>query len=418
MNASNRRSYTAKQKLDVIEYAELNGNRAAARFYNINESNIRAWKKMGNVLKAIPKTKRAMRAGPVKYPEIERKLNIYVMNMREKGIRISTVELLRQAKIIAEKDGISDFHGQVSWGFNFMRRNNLAIRTATSIGQKLPIDWMAKVEGFRNYVDRHSLNVEDEHVGNMDEISISFDLPATRTVNLKGAKDISISTTGHEKNNFTVVLAVTKDGSKLPPLVIFKRKTVPKENFPKGIFVQANEKGWINKDMMHFWLNNVWKKRKHSFFNTKSLLIMDSCRAHITEDVKEKVSKYSNLAIIPGGLTKKLQPLDLTVNKSFKAKIRKEWNQWMINENFNFTKSGRIKKATYLEITNWILDSWVSVTKECVINGFKKLMDENGNMENETVNIDEECINVDVHPEILEAIESLHLNSGDEFDGF
>ena len=113
---------------------------------------------------------------------------------------------------------------------------------------------------------QHSLNVEYEHVGNMDEISISFNLPASRTINLKDAKVISIRITGNEKNNFTVVLAVIKDGLKLPPAVIFKRKTVPKENFPKRVLVQANEKGWVNKDIMHFCSHNVWKKRKHCFF--------------------------------------------------------------------------------------------------------------------------------------------------------
>jgi hypothetical protein len=47
----------------------------------------------------------------------------------------------------------------------------------------------------------------------------------------------------------------------------------------------------------------------------------NSCRAHITDDTKRLVSKYSKLAIIPGGLTKKIQPLDLSVTKSFKSKL-------------------------------------------------------------------------------------------------
>jgi hypothetical protein len=33
------------------------------------------------------------------------------------------------------------------------------------------------------------------------------------------------------------MLAVTADGSKLTPYVIFKRKTLPKEKFPAGIHV-------------------------------------------------------------------------------------------------------------------------------------------------------------------------------------
>lgn len=35
---------------------------------------------------------------------------------------------------------------------------------------------------------------------------------------------------------FTVVLAVTANGMKCPPMAIFKRKTVPK-NIPEGFFL-------------------------------------------------------------------------------------------------------------------------------------------------------------------------------------
>jgi hypothetical protein len=148
----------------------------------------------------------------------------------------------------------------------------------------------------------------------MDKVPVSFDLPGSRTVHLKGAKEVSVATTGHEKSNFTVVLSVTSNGGKFPTLVVFNRKTLPKGNFPKGILIPANEKGWINQHIMKVWVEKVWRKRKQSYFNPKPLLIMDTCRAHITDDTKRLVSKYSKLAIIPGALTKKIQPLDLSVN--------------------------------------------------------------------------------------------------------
>jgi hypothetical protein len=147
--------------------------------------------------------------------------------------------------------------------------------------------------------------VDPAHFGNMDEVPFSFDLSGSRTVHLKGAKEVSIATTGHEKSNFMVVLSVTSDGGKLPPLVVSKRKTLRNGNFPIGILIAANEKGWINQGIMKVWVEKVWRKSKQSFFNPKSLLIMDSCRAHITDGTKRLVSKYSKLSIIPGGLKKK-----------------------------------------------------------------------------------------------------------------
>jgi len=40
------------------------------------------------------------------------------------------------------------------------------------------------------------------------------------------------------------MLAATADGTKLPPLLILKMKTLPKsEAFPKDVIVRAQEKG-------------------------------------------------------------------------------------------------------------------------------------------------------------------------------
>ena len=54
--------------------------------------------------------------------------------------------------------------------------------------------------------------------------------------------DVTLKTKGNEKCNFTVVLCVTADGGQCDPMVIFKRKTIPKEPLPQGIVVKANEK--------------------------------------------------------------------------------------------------------------------------------------------------------------------------------
>ncbi|KAG8238129.1 hypothetical protein J437_LFUL012743 [Ladona fulva] len=95
--------------------------------------------------------------------------------------------------------------------------------------------------------------------------------------------------------------------------------------------------------MMKTWLDSVWKKRKHAFFNPKSVLIMDACQAHLVPEVKKLIQKYSKLAIIPGGLTKELQPLDLTVNKSFQSKLHAKWEEWMIAGVHEYTNSGKMK---------------------------------------------------------------------------
>jgi hypothetical protein len=190
----------------------------------------------------------------------------------------------------------------------------------------------------------------------------------------KGTKEVKITSTVHEKSNFTVILCATADGGKCALLVIFKRKTMPKEEFPKGVVVKVNPKGWINQEIIREWLEEVWRVQKNAFFksNAKSLLIWNSATPHITEDVKAVVKKYSHLAVIPRGLTKKVQPLDISVNKSFKSKLRNKWEKWMTDGIHSFTKIGTQKRANYSEVCKCIKESWGEITVDCIKNGFRK----------------------------------------------
>jgi hypothetical protein len=52
------------------------------------------------------------------------------------------------------------------------------------------------------------------------------------------------------------------------------------------------------------------------------MLVYDSFRGHIVNSVKNRLmEKNTNIAVIPGGCTSKLQPLDVAINKSFKSKV-------------------------------------------------------------------------------------------------
>ena len=155
----------------------------------------------------------------------------------------------------------------------------------------------------------------------MDETPVSFDLPSNTTIDELGARSVSIHTTGHEKTNFTVVLTCMADGTKLPPIIIFKLKNIPRGNFPPEVIIRANQTGWMKENEMLNWIENVWAKRER-FSNPQSLLVLDSFSAHIVDSVKRRFGeKNTNIAVIPGGLTSRLQPLDVSVNKSFKTKV-------------------------------------------------------------------------------------------------
>lgn len=107
-------------------------------------------------------------------------------------------------------------------------------------------------------------------------------------------------------------------------MLIFKRKTLPKDQFPKGIVVKVNPKGWMNDEVMMAWISECYSRRPDGFFHQKpALLVMDSMRAHKTDEVKRKLKAFNTTTgIIPYGMTGLLQPLDISVNRPFKVKMR------------------------------------------------------------------------------------------------
>jgi len=86
---------------------------------------------------------------------------------------------------------------------------------------------------------------------------LKFDVPSNKTVDDKGAKTIMINTSGNEKTRYTFVLARCAAGTKLPTLLIFKRKTLPKDVIPHGIYVHVHSKRWMDGEGMKLCLEKV-----------------------------------------------------------------------------------------------------------------------------------------------------------------
>ena len=95
---------------------------------------------------------------------------------------------------------------------------------------------------------RKNLCFETGQLGNMDQVPLTFDVPSNKTADVKGSKTIMIKTSGNEKTRYTVVLACCADGTKLPTLLISKRKTLPKDVIPHGIYIHVHSKGWMEKE--------------------------------------------------------------------------------------------------------------------------------------------------------------------------
>lgn len=427
MPPQSRKSYTAKFKLSAVEYATEHGNRAAGRRFDVTEKMIRTWRQSSTKLQAMKSGKKADRGKKARWPELEDRLVKWALEQRAEGRALSTVQLRLKARTLASGMGAADFVGGPSWCYRFMRRKALSIRARTTMCQKLPDDFGEKVEKFQEFVKKEveKSNIIDSHIVNMDEVPLTFDIPMSKSVAQKGAKAVTVRTTGHEKSHFTVVLACCADGTKLPPMLIFKRKTMPKESFPPGVVVKTNEKGWMDEQMMGVWLETCFSKRPDGFFHArKGLLVMDSMRAHMTDLTLRQIKTMNcTPTIIPGGMTKILQPLDISVNRSFKAVLRRIWEAWMTEGEHSYTATGRMRRASFSEVAKWVHEAWSAVSAATITAGFRKAGllasappqhddDDNDLSDSEC----EETVAAELPPEIAELFDS--ASEDEDFAGF
>ena len=92
--------------------------------------------------------------------------------------------------------------------------------------------------------------------------------------------------------------------------------------FSDSVIIRTNPEGWMNESEMTWWIENVWTRRASQNNNPRSFLVLDSFSAHKTDVVKQRFcEKKTDLAVIPSGLTSRLQLLDMSLNKSFKSKV-------------------------------------------------------------------------------------------------
>ncbi len=194
---------------------------------------------------------------------VEDAVSDWIAEQRRKLVPVSKNMIRMKAIEVAKQLNETNFSGSVSWCDRFMKRKALSLRRRTRISQKMPKDYEEKIITFQRFIIkmRQQNSYELGQIGNMDEVPMCFDMPPDHTVNNRGEKTVQIKTSAHEKSHFTVVLSCCADGTKLQSLVIFKRKTPPKEHMPAGVSVRVHEKGWMEETVGCLFVSNCMYPR-------------------------------------------------------------------------------------------------------------------------------------------------------------
>ena len=212
-----------------------------------------------------------------------------------------------------------------------------------------------------------------QHVYNMDETPVWFDMPMKRTIEKVGCKSVAALTTGNYRKRFTVVLCCSTDGTKLPPAIIGKDFAGRQdESLESSVTVYSQKGSSMTTELMVKWLQDIYLPHINQ---KKSLLILDSFAGHKAHKVMDYVkdrARTLQTRFIPPGFTAECQPLDISANKSFKIAIRKRYREWISQDDLSTTRTGNLRKPSLGIIAKWVRDAWDSVPASAIRNGFRK----------------------------------------------
>jgi hypothetical protein len=137
-------------------------------------------------------------------PELESEVKKWIKDHRNNDISVSMKMITCEVRRWLVTHSINDFTGTAAC-YHFMKQKYWSFINLLSV------------------LDRTCLKLSQSD--NTDKVTLTFNVPSNRTVDNKGAITITIKTPGQEKTHYIAVLACYVDGTKLLPVLIFKRKT-------------------------------------------------------------------------------------------------------------------------------------------------------------------------------------------------
>ena len=142
-----------------------------------------------------------------------------------------------------------------------------------------------------------------------------------------------------EKNAITAMFGITLTNTFLPMQLLCGGKisqSFPKFNFQDSFSLNAIPKHFSNtaeslkllEDIITPYLDTEWENIGVSK-DKYALLIWNVFNGQMTEHVKEKLRENYILSVrVPANMVNLLQPLNLTVNRSFNASTKKKFTEW------------------------------------------------------------------------------------------
>ncbi|XP_008296568.1 pogo transposable element with ZNF domain, partial [Stegastes partitus] len=319
--SKDREEFLTARQLRIALFALCDGLRQASRVFSTEMQHIRSWLK-----EARTRFKQTMQKV---HGDGEDRMVAWVLSMREQQLPITESNLFHKVSMLKKKGGFDDsFRISYVWAVSFLLQQRLGVQTigrAASLCRILPPSLDAKVRSFRRFTQKvfrvHKL--QESSVAAMDELCLFVDV---RLAQDKSRCSEALELTGSSPL-VTLYMSTLADGTMLPSLVLANQQ-LAKKTFPEFILVETSPEGLLVEEALDLWMNKVWLHNQ-SGVTRKSMLVLDRHREHLGDQFLTSVSGSGTLpAVIPGGCSFCLQPLEVCVKPVLQRYLLARWSKF------------------------------------------------------------------------------------------
>jgi hypothetical protein len=386
-----RRQFTLAQRRHIVTLVDravqedgVSINRAVDNL-QVSAQSIRRWRAAlqvqgtTNPQEGRPDDATQNHRGPAGFlDDIQEELISFVSEWRDRGMPVTHFALVRKIGRLKPAFLLKTSTARLMCISCFLSVNNLVHRVATHTAQRPP-------DEVHEDAKSHLVVAVPKCVGptrdprfvlNMDQTNSKFGNSPGQTIDHLGARTINMRTGTDDSKRCTVALTVTASGKMLPPMVIYKGtrygRIATREllDHPQEMKYAMQPKAWFDEATMLDWVDDVLKPYVATApVGIIPILFLDSFKVHLLGSVVDAIQGLGvELEIIPPGCTGLVQPINVGINKPFKANMRKIYTEWLLEQDAD----AAIPSAFRLNVSAWILESVKGIKKEMIVNSWRK----------------------------------------------
>ena len=212
----------------------------------------------------------------------------------------------------------------------------------------------------------------------MDQMPVLLTMNTRWTLAFIGVELGPYCNTDHLTVRITVSLAVSANGVKLKPLVVFPGKPEGRNatgelefELQDEVLICSQDDASQDQQIMEIWIDQIlvpYLQEKAE--GVPAILCLDEFKANKSDTTQAKLANIGiHLQLIPAGCNGFLQPVDISIRTPFKYRIGKPWYTWVYDGNEHVSM---IPSPPRNVVTTWVADTWRDLDSNIIRDGWRK----------------------------------------------